>query len=347
VSNPASRAGLVARFKATRFYERLQYPLNCYRLCRNYVYDARRFLRHSNLRALPRTPRQYQAIVTKEYHRLEKGMALPQPRPLFGQDVIASILHLLRAKRATLGYGAAGHAAINVLHEYTIFHEALPERSHPYVQSVQAAIGELRESDAYQGADAVREGGVHEVTRAGIHEKAKIDFASFAGTRHSVRQFSPEPVPMSTIEAAVRMAQKTPSVCNRQGWRVHVISGKADVPRALKHQNGNRGFTEQIDKVLIVTCSIEAFVRSGERNQMWIDGGMFSMSLIYALHSLGVGTCCLNWSADWFRDEALRRDVALPSSDAVIMMIAVGNLPESFRVCQSPKRALDEVLIAH
>ena len=57
-----------------------------------------------------------------------------------------------------------------------------------------------------------------------------------------------------------------------------------------------------------------------ERNQGWIDGGMFAMSLIYAFHALGIGTCCLNWAVDSRTDRTLRSVVSMPDHEAVIMM---------------------------
>jgi nitroreductase len=113
---------------------------------------------------------------------------------------------------------------------------------------------------------------------------------------------------------------------------------------ALACQNGNRGFTEEIDKLLVVTSDLGSFVSPGERNQCWIDGGLFAMSLVYALHSLGLGTCCLNWSVEHEADRKLRQAAGIRESEAVIMMIAVGHLPEVLNVQQSPRKLVDDVL---
>lgn len=72
---------------------------------------------------------------------------------------------------------------------------------------------------------------------------------------------------------------------------------------------------------------------------------MFSMSLVYGLHSLGLGTCYLNWSVKNKQDKELKMIAGIPDSDLVIMMITVGYLPEEFKVAQSPRKPLKEVLI--
>jgi hypothetical protein len=113
----------------------------------------------------------------------------------------------------------------------------------------------------------------------------------------------------------------------------------------LSYQNGNRGFGDRASKVLIVASNLEHFASVGERYQGWIDGGMFAMSLFYALHSLGLGTCCLNWCVKHAQDRNLKESAGIAESDLVIMMIVVGHLPEEFKVAQSPRKPIHEVLI--
>ena len=98
--------------------------------------------------------------------------------------------------------------------------------------------------------------------------------------------------------------------------------------------------------LLLVTTDLTQFVTVGERNQCWIDGGMFAASLVYALHSLGLGTCCLNCSNDMAADRSLRIAAGIPDSEAVITMIGVGHLPDRLAVAQSPRRQVQDVLVA-
>ena len=196
-----------------------------------------------------------------------------------------------------------------------------------------------------QGRSAIAgEGGTVLVERARIHAAARLDLADFFARRHSIRQFSAEPVAAVLVAQAVAMAQKTPSVCNRESGMVHAAFEPGIKERLLALQNGNRGFGDQAGCVLVVTSRLDTFLSVGERYQGWIDGGMFAMSLVYALHSLGLGSCCLNWSVEPEADIALRRVGGIPDDQLVIMLLAVGHLPERLRVAQSPRRPLDDVL---
>jgi nitroreductase len=95
----------------------------------------------------------------------------------------------------------------------------------------------------------------------------------------------------------------------------------------------------------VVVCDLRHFVTVGERNQAWIDGGMFAMSLVYALHALGLGTCFLNWSVTEDVDRKLRPHLKVTEHDVIITMLAVGHLPERFRVAHSQRKPIDQALV--
>ena len=106
--------------------------------------------------------------------------------------------------------------------------------------------------------------------------------------------------------------------------RVHIAFSRERIARVLSFQNGNAGFGDTLGAVVIVTTDIRAMNSLGERNQCWVDGGIFAMSLAYALHGLGLGACMLNWSQTRERDIALREAVGIPESEAIVTMIGVG-----------------------
>ena len=80
-----------------------------------------------------------------------------------------------------------------------------------------------------------------------------------------------------------------------------------------------------------------------ERNQCWIDGGLFAMSLVLGLHAQGLGTCFLNWSKSSPRDRAMRALLKLPPEEVIIVLVAVGHLPDTLEVARSARPPLDSV----
>lgn len=56
---------------------------------------------------------------------------------------------------------------------------------------------------------------------------AEGEYARILAERYSCRGFLPQPVPRETIERILKLAQRTPSWCNSQPWRMIVTSGAA------------------------------------------------------------------------------------------------------------------------
>ena len=167
----------------------------------------------------------------------------------------------------------------------------------------------------------------------------------FFRSRHSVRDFDTTEVYDSTLAHAVDLAICSPSVCNRQAWQVRFFRGDA-VARVLAHQNGNSGFTHVVPVVALVTVDTRLFSGPGERNQPWIEGGIFSMSFVWALHALGLASCMLNMSLTNSRVDSLRNEFGIDDCELVIMMIAIGHARRGHRIARSPRRSIDEVVIS-
>lgn len=311
-------------------------------LLANGHYDVARYARHSGIWGGSDRQIVLRALITMNYHRLEKGLALAAPRPGFGRQPTQELQRDLSEYVQEFGVDDTVRVALDALRAYLDFHDAAGAPNDDLRQFVDELAMSVSVAEA---TEEERRGGVRPTTREDILSAGKLDLREFFRHRYSIRHFSAEPVDLALIEDAVRMAQKTPSVCNRQSSKVHVYTTAPERSRVLAHQNGNRGFGEQIDKLLLVTTELGNFVSIGERNQCWVDGGMFAASLVYALHSLGLGTCCLNCSNDMQTDQSLRAAAGIPPSEAIIMMIAVGHLPDRLNVAQSPRKRIDEVLV--
>lgn len=318
-----------------------QSALAILRLISNYIYDLKRFLQSSSIGQRVNTKAKFQALLTKEYHRIEKGLALPNPRVGFAPTVVRGLLSKLHKYQKKYGLDETGQITLNVLFAYYEFNLEHGFKDEKLAQELLELKKKIPKNE-----NPISKGGVVKVSKQEIFATAKLDLQAFFQSRHSIRQFAPDRVDMSLIETAVKMAQKTPSVCNRQSSKVYVFGSDEDKRKVLSYQNGNRGFGDRASKVLIITSDLGHFFSIAERNQCWIDGGMFAMSLVYALHSLGLGTCCLNWCAEFKVDRALKKAVGISDSESIIMMLAVGHLPEELSVAHSARKNLNEVLIA-
>lgn len=309
-------------------------------LITNAAFDTWKYARFSSSLKKATSQTNDQALLTFYYHKIEKGLALPSPKRGFGASWITSgFLPLLKSYTHAYGVDDLVVTCRKALKAYLAFSAAsYPEVSHSTIKAVQRY---LDESPSISGDCS---GGVKEVDAKVLEASWGMDFNRFASARHSVRVFAPDVVSHELIEQAVSIAQKAPSVCNRQAWRVYGLTDPEAIRSALTCQNGNAGFGDQIPCLLLVTCDTSVMLFNYERNQIWIDGGLFSMALVYALQSVGLASCCLNLCIPWTVEKRLATLYKLPASERPIMMIAAGHLPERLFVAHSQRKALSAVL---
>jgi len=133
-------------------------------------------------------------------------------------------------------------------------------------------------------------------------------------------------------------------VCNRQGARAYYFDEPAQIAAILAIHGGSQGFADQVPGLFVVAYDIRTFENVFERNQGWIDGGLFAMNLLTALHGLGLGAVPLNWSRRNGATSRLRKIAAVPEHDNVVMMIAAGHPREGYRVARSARRPVSDIL---
>lgn len=254
-----------------------------------------------------------EAHMTKDYHGVEKGLSLRDPRRPFGKAVMERLDLLIPAAEA----------------------QGVNARFLDHAHSARSALLEWNES----GAIAEDLSPVREDAHRGIDKPEQ-----FFMSRRSVRDYDSRPVPSEILTEAVSLAINTPSVCNRQAWRVRFYRDDADKAAIRSFQNGNSGLGD-VPVMALITVDAGLFAGVGERNQPWIEGGLFSMSLVWALHGLGVDSCMLNMCQPNRVMDALRQQMNIPEHELVIMLMAVGYGREGHRVARSPRRATDEVLL--
>lgn len=314
------------------------------RMIPNYLYDFKRFLIYSGLNKSRGTQKERAARIVLFYHQVEKGLSLATPRPGFGMTVIPRLLNDIDAYVGTYGAVVPATTAMAVLQSYVAFNK----RHGVDADFVRNRLEEIYRKHSISSENASTwTGGTRSVNQVELAAARAGSFTEFFESRHSIRQFVGGAIPEAHIRKAVTLAQKTPSVCNRQCWQVHAFSGAADVKRLLDIQSGSRGFSENVSTVLVITAELGNFLEVAERYQAWIDGGMFSMSLCLALHEQGYGTCCLNWSKERATDHLMHLAAAIPQSEQIIMLLAVGYMPDIFEVARSFRPPVEQCLRIH
>ena len=297
----------------------------------SFLREARSFLRLNRLynasSASEKDPVKMRYLIQREAHTLEKGLSLRAPRLGFGQEKAAHLLGRIDTYVARFGRDAFLDGPLGTLARYV-----------DYTEASGVAVPELKEHvSAYHPAESGD--AVVEVAASDIIAAARGDFDALTASRHSIRYFTAEPVSEAAVSHALTLASRTPSACNRQGWKTRLYRGER-CHALLRWQGGCRGFEEEIGACILVTADRRAFLYY-ETHQPYVDGGMYAMNLIHALHYEGLGTIPLSCGFEASKLRGLGA-FGVPEWEVPVLIIGVGCLEERFRVAASARKPVSE-----
>lgn len=314
------------------FKAKLIYQINKRKSRKLINFDTKRFFEHS-FGKNKLTFSQYEAKITKEYHSIEKGLSYENLRFGFGKDVLNNLIKLMTAYKKE-GHPLDTHfylTGLSNLKKYIRIHN----KNDYNVDSLERIYNKL----AVDTPDN-NQGGVHFKTKEDIINESKADFYTFSNSRHSIRDYSSEPVKHEDIKKSIKLASNAPSACNRQPWKIRVVEDK-DLKKKLQlNQNGNRGFGDYIDKFIIITSDVQYYDIMRERKQSEIDGGMFAMNLLYAFHYYNIASIPLSASLHMKQENNLRKIFNIKDSENFIMFIGIGKMKDEFKIAKSSRRPL-------
>lgn len=315
------------------------------------LYDFSRFARFGGWKINKNNRDERNYYSAKVYHSLEKSLSFKNRNSKSGWGNAVLVLEVLRiAKERYINYGEElgfhDLQAFNVLSLFVETNKAhLIEPEMSYFLDAFKEIEVFYENFEIEPCNLLGGYGVLNISKTEITESVVGVQDDFFLKRFSIRAFSEEKINRSDLINSINLSLKTPSACNRQPWHVYHVSNKQLVQDILRYQSGNRGFSKYINELLIVCSDLRAFNPGSERYQHWIDGGMYSMSLVYTLRKHGIESCCLNWSHQGGHDIKFRNKFSFIENPHTIMMIlAVGYPEEDNTVCYSPRRPLKEIL---
>ena len=147
------------------------------------------------------------------------------------------------------------------------------------------------------------------------------------------------------LDKLVLLAQKAaPSQCNRQSVRLHYYSDPNQIQSLLELQRGALSFSDEICNLFIVTSDQRSWFGSAQRNQSYVDGGIFREFFYFHL------TACnhaLNLAVTHDIENQIRSTGKIPYNERLVMMVAVGYGEDKFLAAVSPRRNVSSTLITH
>lgn len=305
----------------------------------NYIGDFRKYWKFSTVSGL-------NSIANKEcqlilnYHSIEKGLLFYPIKLKFGKEKILNMHYYLNDLEIKSNIQKSQiFIAYNVAIEYYEFHQEKRIDISDYYTEIQYQ----NYKNLVKDVGIVYKSGKVSCSKKDFYKDSN-DFYDFSFSRKSIRSFTGEMIDYNTINQVVHLANNAPSVCNRQASKVYLVENKELVEFCLELQGGLTGYTEKINQILILTSNREYFYSVGERNQLYIDGGIYLMNLLYSLHYYKIACCPANWGKSIDMDNKIREKIKIKESEQIICIVAIGIATENFNVTLSYRRHPDEVL---
>ncbi len=270
-------------------------------------------------------------LLRRNIHRIEKGLLMRPRRDRFALSYIVDTVNCYtectKAERAE-----------EWLKDLAWAHDILEH----YFEVVQGGnqVERAREIFLHVDQPAEEKGGRIPYSRRGSCRVPFDDFAHLAKRRRSVRWFLQTHVPHALIDKAVEVAAESPTACNRQPFFYRFF----DDPEALKCLRplplGTAGFDHNIPVLCAVIGDLSAYYGERDRHGIYVDASLSIMSFMYALETLGLSSCSLNWSEIESLEKRAERMLGLKNHERIIMFIALGYPDPQGLVAFSQKKDL-------
>jgi iodotyrosine deiodinase len=204
-----------------------------------------------------------------------------------------------------------------------------------------------------------------------LEEAGAAAFLNLVRSRRTVRDFSPDPLPMAAVEAAVAAAGLAPNGANRQPWHFAVVTSP-DIKRQIREAaeeeerafyNGRapqewldalaplgtdwrKPFLETAPVLIVVFQELYGLKPDGgrEKNYYVLESvGIACGFLLAALHQAGIATLTHTPSPMGFLREILKR----PVNEKAAMIIVCGRPADGAKVPAIAKKPLAEIMSRH
>jgi len=172
------------------------------------------------------------------------------------------------------------------------------------------------------------------------------DFLALVRSRFSCRNYRPDPIPALLLDTLLEAVQMAPSACNKQPWRLAIVSAEA-----LRFRLCEEGLLPGMQRPwirgapVLIALGIERATVTHRLAPLIsgidypaLDMGIAGEHLVLQATALGLGTCWIGW----IRPPAIRRIVGWPRSVQPVSLISVGWPAETKESHPSGRKPLAE-----
>lgn len=275
-------------------------------------------------------------MLIRNIHRIEKGLLMRPRRGVFALGFLEETVD------AYVGFNSGSNSKneeqnkwfVDVLDEYFSVTE-----SHPLINKQE----EKYKTVLIEESNIGNEGKFIPYER-NVVDMPNIDYEDFLKLtryRRSVRWFQDVDVPRDLIDKAIVAALQSPSACNRQPFEYVIIDDKEMLKKAVKIPMGTAGYEKGIPAMVVVVGNLDAYYHERDRHVMYIDASLANMSFMFALETLGLSSCSINWPDFEELEQKMDNLLGLEKYQRPIMCMAIGYPDPEGKVAFSAKRDIE------
>ena len=270
----------------------------------------------------------------RNIHRLEKGLIMDPLRDVFALGYIEETVEAyIQMSASTCSNASQMKWFKDVLQEYFS------------VTGPHAIIDVCRER--FNGAISSEQTNKKSVPLPrSSYSKSEISYDEFYALcrqRRSVRWYQDLKVPRELIDRAIVAAAQSPSACNRQPFEFRVFDDPVKVQKISGIPMGTVGFTHQFPVIIVLVGKLNAYEFDRDRHLIYIDGSLAAMTFMYALETLGLSSCPINWAGVEKTELQMDDALELEAYERPVMLISVGYAKQSGKIPFSHKKELGKI----
>ena len=308
-------------------------------LDREYYYDKNFYKTHNMETEKTLNKLGYESII--HCHTLEKGMEHFELRP-FAVQKTEHIMNIIKLESKFENYKNtfAYINGVNSLREYKKIYE-----EHNWIDKdeYKKVTNFLKDHEDVEKQKA----GAYILTKKELENDYKIDYLKFVKSRHSLRNYKNETIKIEDVKAAVEMAKYSASACNRQYIKLHFYPSGKMRDNVIHYALGKGGLYLEGVNTFVITFDVNGLVTVGERNQGYFNAGLYSTNLVNAFHSLGIGTCFIQFANSVKEEEELKKKNDIPEYERIAVILFAGYYDEKSIFAVSPRKDVKELLVEH
>lgn len=267
-------------------------------------------------------------------HALEKGMSIGNVRYGFGKAKAASLIKDLQHYLDIGGDHRFAVESCSVIEKYISYNEI----GGADMSDIRCLLGDFLSNNAIMTNN---EGGIYELYYTEIRNRALSSFDVFSQSRFSIRDFGTDIISQDLLKKALKLCERTPSACNRQSQRLHIYTERALVEKICKLQMGSNGFYEDMQGVILVCGDLNRYAFH-ELNQVYVDGGIYAMNLMYALHYYDIANIPLTMAHKTHHIDKIKREMNIPGNEQPVILVGFGSYKNRWKVAQSKRYSWKE-----